>query len=71
MGHANEMIVGDPMEIVNVYHWSMVRLDLPGSEFYDPRMAWVVKVRLDGRVAADLCIYMDDFRATGPDEEAY
>jgi hypothetical protein len=36
---------------------------------YDPSKAWVAKVREDGRVAADLFIYMDDFRPTGPDAE--
>jgi hypothetical protein len=30
---------------------------------------WVANVREDGRVAADLFIYMDDFRPTGPDAE--
>jgi hypothetical protein len=70
MGHANEMIVGDPKYTENVYHWAMVRLKLPGTEIYDPRKTWVAKVRPGGRVAADLFIYMDDFRPTGPDEEA-
>jgi hypothetical protein len=70
MGQAKEIILGDLSEIVNVYHWSMVRLNLPGSDLYDPRMAWVVKVRPDGRVAIYIFIYMDDFRLTGPDEEA-
>jgi hypothetical protein len=64
IGHAKEMILGDPKDTENVYHWAMVRLNLPGPELYDPRKAWVAKVRPDGRVAADLFIYMDDFRPT-------
>jgi hypothetical protein len=36
---------------------------------YDPSKVWVAKVREHGRVAADLFIYMDDFRPTGPDAE--
>jgi hypothetical protein len=42
----------------------MLRLNLPGSDLYDPRMAWVAKARPDGRVATDLFIYRDDFRRT-------
>jgi hypothetical protein len=47
----------------------IVRLDLPGVEDYDPSLSWVAKIREDGRVTADLFIYMDDLRPTGPDAE--
>jgi hypothetical protein len=66
MGHANEMIMGDPNDVSNVFKWKEVRLNLPGTSAYDPSMAWVAKVREDGRVAAYLFIYMDDFCPTGP-----
>jgi hypothetical protein len=43
-----------------------VRLNLPGSENYDPNRPWVHKIRLDdGRIAADLFIFVDDLRPTG------
>jgi hypothetical protein len=67
MDHAKELIMGDPNDEQNVYQWKEVRLDLPGSPDYDPSLAWVAKVREEGRVAADLFIYMDDSRPTGPD----
>jgi hypothetical protein len=66
MGHAREQILGDPRDASNVFQWEEVRLNLPGMVEYDPSKAWVVKVREDGRVAADL---LDDFRPTGPDAE--
>jgi hypothetical protein len=44
---------------------------LPGSSDYNPSLAWVAKAREDGRVAADLFIFMDDSRPTGPDAEEY
>jgi hypothetical protein len=69
MGHAKEFIMGDPNDEQNVYHWKEVRLNLPGSSDYDPSLAWVAKVREDGRVAVDLFIYMDDLRPMGPDAE--
>jgi hypothetical protein len=53
------MVMGDPNDERNVYHWKEVRLNLPGYPDYDPSLAWVAKVREDGRVAADLFIYMD------------
>jgi hypothetical protein len=38
-------------------------------EDYGPLFSWVANIRVDGRVAADLLIYMDDLRPTGPDAE--
>jgi hypothetical protein len=38
-------------------------------EDYDPSLSWVSKIREEVRVAADLFIYMDDLRPTGPDAE--
>jgi hypothetical protein len=46
-GHTKEMILDNLRETLNVYHWSMMRSNLPGSEIYDLSMAWVVKVRPD------------------------
>jgi hypothetical protein len=66
MGHAKEQIIGDPNDLSNVLHWKEFRLNLPGTVVYDPSMAWAAKVRDDGRVAAYLFIYMNDFRPTGP-----
>jgi hypothetical protein len=43
MGHAKERIVGHPKDLTNLHHWSMVRLNLLGSELYDPSMVWVAK----------------------------
>jgi hypothetical protein len=69
MGHAKEQILGDPKDASNVFQWKEVRLKLPAIAEYDPSNAWVANVREDGRVEADLFIYMDDFRPTGPDAE--
>jgi hypothetical protein len=39
-----------------------------GVPNYDSRVQWVSKIQKeDGRVAADLFIYIDDFRPTAPD----
>jgi hypothetical protein len=65
-------MVGDPLDAANVFHWSSVRLNLPGIPDFNPRVQWVSKIRKEyGRVAADLFIYIDDFRQTAPYEEEY
>ena len=66
---ADEVIKGDPGNLVNVFRWTRVRLNLPGSERYDPSLPWVSKVRDDDTLAADLFIYIDDLHPTGPTEE--
>jgi hypothetical protein len=69
MGHAKELILGDPTDSQNVFRWERVRLNLPGALGYDPTMSWMSKVREDGRVTAYLFIYMDDLRPTAPSGE--
>jgi hypothetical protein len=61
ISHSKELIKGDPNDEQNVYQWKEVRLNSTGSPDYDPSLAWVGKVIEDGRGAAELFIYMDDF----------
>jgi hypothetical protein len=66
---AEELIMGDRLdENKNVFQWNQLQLNLLGSADYDPSKSWVRKLRSDGRLAADLQIYFDDFRTTGPTE---
>ncbi len=65
-----EVIGGDPRDPSNVFRYDKVELNLPGSADYDPSMPWVYKLRLDdGKIAADLLIFVDDARPTGPTAE--
>jgi hypothetical protein len=67
LGIAEEVIRGDHTDPENVFRWDTVVMNLPGSEDYDPSKPWVAKYRIeDGRLAADLFIFVDDFRPTGP-----
>jgi hypothetical protein len=66
---AHEVIIGNRHSASNVFRWEHVRLNLPGSSDYDPSKPWVCKIRSDGKVAADLHIYVDDLRITAPTEE--
>ena len=74
--HAKQMMLGDrgnhgsrECSEGNPFHWDKVKQNLPGTEGYDPSRPWLYKVRRDGRMAADLHVYIDDVRVTGPDEE--
>ena len=46
-----------------MFRWDEVRTNLPGSPDYDPTKTWVFKIWLsDGKIAADIVIYVDDLR---------
>ena len=61
-----EVILGNRRDPNNVFRWDEIRMSLSGSETYDPGFPWFSKIRLDnGRIAADLFIYVDDVRLTG------
>jgi hypothetical protein len=70
MGFAEEVIRGSRRETNNVFRWDRVRMNLPGSDEYDPSLPWVSKVRkCDGRIAADVVTFVDDSRPSGPAKE--
>ncbi len=49
---AKEVIRGDRKDPTNAFRWDTVRLNLPGSQTYDPRLPWVSKIRVDdGKIA--------------------
>ena len=66
---AEEIIRGDRLDCKNVFRWDRIRLNLPGSDDYNPSLPWVSKVKdnPDGTVdvAADLFTFVDDLRPTG------
>lgn len=67
---AKDVVLGERRDPGNAYRWDSVRLNLPGSEKYDPTLPWVSKIRLeDGKIACDLFIYVDDGRVTGPTKD--
>jgi hypothetical protein len=70
MGFAEEVIRGSRRETNNVFRWDRVRMNLPGSDEYDPSLPWVSKVRkCDGRIAADVVTFVDDSPPLGPTKE--
>ena len=61
------VLLGDPKDADNVFCFDRVVENLPGTKEYNPLLPWVYKVPADGRIAADVHIYVDNGRLTAPD----
>ena len=59
------MAYGDQRNLENPFHWDHVQLNLPGSPGYRADLPWVMKIRADGHIAAEIFVYVDDGRAVG------
>ena len=62
-------VYGDRRALSNPYHWDHVALNLPRSCGYRADLLWVMKIRADGFLAAEIFVYDDDGRvvAHSPD----
>lgn len=45
---SEEVLHGNWHEAENPFHWSHVKLNMPGQSTYDPTQTWIAKVRRDG-----------------------
>jgi hypothetical protein len=66
---AEEVIRGDRFDTSNPFQWKIVKLNLPGTENYDPTGSWIIKMRDDGLISCELFTFVDDERVSGPTEE--
>jgi hypothetical protein len=66
---AEEVIRGDRFDLSNPFQWKIVKLNLPGTENYDPTGSWIIKMHEDGLIACELFTFVDDERVSGPTEE--
>jgi hypothetical protein len=62
---AKYLSYGERSDPNNPFRWERMVLNLPGSEYYDPSLPWVMKVRSDGHLACEVFVYVDDGRITG------
>ena len=53
---------GHRWDLSNPFHWDHVVLNLPGSRGYRADLPWVMKLRADGFLAAEIFVYVDDGR---------
>jgi len=58
-------VYGDRKALGNPYHWDRVEFNLPGSKRYRSDLPWVMKIRADGHLAAEIFVYVDDGHAAG------
>ena len=68
-GNRLETGVGPDGKELNPFQWDHVKLNLPGTEDYDPCLSWICKIRRDGRMACDVFTFVDDERVVGPTED--
>ncbi len=61
-------VYGDQRLRSNPFHWERVVLNLPGLTGYRADLPWVMKLRWDGDLAAEVFVYVDNGRPTGPTE---
>ena len=62
---------GDRLDPNNPFAWNKVVLKLPGADDYDCHRPWMFKQMVDGLLAADLLIYVEDGWQIGPTEDLY
>ncbi len=55
-------VYGDQRFLSNPFHWDHVCLNLSGGKGYKSDLPWVMKIRADGFLAAEIFVYVDDGR---------
>ncbi|KAL7573603.1 hypothetical protein ACA910_008737 [Epithemia clementina (nom. ined.)] len=63
------IMFGNRWDTNNVFRWSHVQLNLPGTPGYQPGTPWISKRRSTGQIAADAQDYFHDLRGCAPSEE--
>ena len=66
---ADEVIKGRSKKSGQCFSMGTSQIESAWRRDYDPTLPWVSKVREDETLAADLFIYIDDLRPTGPTED--
>ena len=67
---AKHKVLGDPKDPSNPFAWDQIKLNLPASENYDASKPWIMKLKKDGKLAAAVSGYVDDFRIVAGDKNA-
>jgi hypothetical protein len=58
-------VYGNRQDLTNPFHWDHIKFNLPGSWGYRSDLPWVMKIRVDRHLAAEIFVYVDDGRAIG------
>ncbi|KAL7559945.1 hypothetical protein ACA910_008267 [Epithemia clementina (nom. ined.)] len=63
------IMFGNRLDANNVFHWSHIRVNLPGTLGYQPGIPWVSKRHPTGQIEADVQDYINGLRGCAPSEE--
>jgi hypothetical protein len=61
-------VYGDRQQRANPFHWDRMAMNLSGLKGYRLDLLWIMKIRWNGELAAEVFVYVDDGRGTGPNE---
>jgi hypothetical protein len=64
--HPKLEVYGDWRVQSNPFHWDQVVFNLAGSKGYRADLPWIMKICWDGELAAEVFVYVDNGRPTGP-----
>jgi hypothetical protein len=68
-GWSEEVVIGDRLDMSNPFFWDEVKLNLPGTESYNPALPWVYRWNsASSKMAAFFETYIDDIRGGGATE---
>ena len=70
-GVGAECMFGNRRDKSNVFGWKYIKLNLPGSDGYDPSEPWVSKRTKEGKIPPDAFTFVDDIRVVGRTEEIF
>jgi hypothetical protein len=63
------VLLGDPTDKANIFAWAEVAANIPRLRGYVVGKPWVYKRDVDGFIASDVCIYVDNGQSKGKDKE--
>ena len=58
-------VYGDRKNTANPFHWDWVEFNLPGSKGYRWDLPWIMKIRFDCHLAAEIFVYVNDDKPAG------
>jgi hypothetical protein len=62
-------VYGDRRVLSNSFHWEKVVWNLPGTQGYRADLPWVMKIRWDGHLAAEVFVYVNDEQVVAHNED--
>ena len=66
---ATELVKGNRLDQQNPFHWSLVKVNYPGTKNYNPLMPYIYKYNpITKTIAGDMKGFVDDYLAIGANE---